>query len=239
MSNTTCLNQTWYYDWQAELNAGASIIIIFFLTTKCHCFSHQHSWLKRSSNQPMYTTEMIRDETQSVGGSITCFWSSHLIIIVERPVTLIWFCFSRNLSWLCQSDIFHNWSQQKKKMSWHSDWPNDGRKNVMKHVLVTPTVLSITSDYLNWVRDAVMDFVSVRFFFMTLTVTFCSTASLFYLLLLLHSAHKQLWLHSRGGRVVSRVPCFIHPAQPANPVQKRLLCCFASHHLLGVVVVAH
>ena len=48
-----------------------------------------------------------------------------------------------------------------KKKSWHSDWPNDGRKNVIKHV--TPTILSIISDYHNWVRDADMDFVSVRF----------------------------------------------------------------------------
>ena len=35
----------------------------------------------------------------------------------------------------------------------------------MKPVLVTPTVLSITSDYHNRVRDADMDFVSVRFFY--------------------------------------------------------------------------
>ena len=33
------------------------------------------------------------------------------------------------------------------KMSRHCDWPIDGRKHVMKHVLITPIVLSITSDY--------------------------------------------------------------------------------------------
>ena len=57
------------------LSAGASIIMIFFLAVnsaaKCH------SWLKRSSNQITYTTEMISDNTQTVGESITClvtFW---------------------------------------------------------------------------------------------------------------------------------------------------------------------
>ena len=37
-------SQTRYSDWQAEFNAGASIIVTFFLAVnsvaKCHCFSH-------------------------------------------------------------------------------------------------------------------------------------------------------------------------------------------------------
>ena len=38
-------------------------------------------------------------------------------------------------------------------------------KNVMKHVMVTPIGLSITSSHHNWVRDADMNIVSVRFFY--------------------------------------------------------------------------
>ena len=41
----------------------------------------------------------------------------------------------------------------------------DSRQNDMKHALVTKIVLSITSDYHNCVRDADMDFVSVRFLY--------------------------------------------------------------------------
>ena len=48
----------------------------------------------------------------------------------------------------------------------------------VKLVLVTPIILSIISDYHNSVRDADMEFVSVRFF-MTLTVIFCSTVCIF------------------------------------------------------------
>ena len=55
-------------------------------------------------------------------------------------------------------------TDHSKKKSQHIDTPSDGRKNVMKHVLVSPTVLNITSDYHNWVSDTDMDFVSVRFF---------------------------------------------------------------------------
>ena len=223
------------------------------------CFSHQHSWLKRSSNQLTYTTEMIRGKTQTVGGSITClmtfyltpntwsltwsqhflsvitterscflalsawwsvgsnrarkhahfvswshshaphisrdhrddqqqkmwviqswelnkmsssmwldhhnlkswlhkmspsmwwshqlFWVSPLIITVEL-VTLTLFCFSRNLSWLCQWHFAELITV--KKRSWHSDWPSDGPRNVTKYALVTPIVLSITADYHNY-----------------------------------------------------------------------------------------
>ena len=100
-------------------------------------------------------------------------WISSLIITVEL-VTLIWFSFSRNLSWLCQWHFAELITAKKK--SWHIDWPSDGRKNVMKHVLVTTIVLSITSNYHNWVRVADMNFGSVRYF-MTLTVTFCSTGA--------------------------------------------------------------
>ena len=89
--NTTCeyLSQTRYSDWQAELNAVASIsMTIFWL---CHCFSHQHSWLKRGSNQLMYTTEMIKGKTQTVSGPITCLmtsclapnsWSRHFLSVI-------------------------------------------------------------------------------------------------------------------------------------------------------------
>ena len=35
----------------------------------------------------------------------------------------------------------------------------------MKHVLVTLIVLSITSGFHNWLRDADMDYVSVRYFY--------------------------------------------------------------------------
>ena len=54
---------------------------------------------------------------------------------------------------------------------------------VAKMSLITLIVLSFTSDYHNWVRDADMDFASVRFF-MTLTVTFCSTE---------HTSHVVNW----------------------------------------------
>ena len=87
---------------------------------------------------------------------------SPLIITVEL-VTLTLLCFSRNLSWLCQ------WHFAKliivKKKSWYSDWPRVGRKNVTKHALVTPNILSIISDYHYWVRDADMDLVQSDFFF--------------------------------------------------------------------------
>ena len=88
-------------------------------------------------------------------------WVSPLIITVEL-VTLTWFCFSRNSSWLWQ---WHFAELITVKKSWHSDWLGDGRKNFIKHVLVTPTVLSITFGYHNWVCDADMDFVSVRFLY--------------------------------------------------------------------------
>ena len=88
-------------------------------------------------------------------------WASPLIITIEL-VTLTWFCFSRNLSWLCQWHFAQLIAVKKK--SWHSDWPSDGCKNVMKNALITPVVLSITSDYHNGARDANMHFVSARFF---------------------------------------------------------------------------
>ena len=97
---------------------------------------------------------------------------SPLITTVEL-VTLTWFCFSRNLSWLCQWHFAELITVKKK--SWHG-WPSVGSKNVTNHALITPIVLSIISDYHNWVRDADMDFVSVTFF-MTLTVTFFRAVS--------------------------------------------------------------
>ena len=90
----------------------------------------------------------------------TTVWVSPLIITVEL-VMLTLFCFSRNLS-MTMSVTFCRTDHTKEK-SWHSD--SDGRKNVTKHVLVTPIVLIITSDYYNCVRDADIVFVSVRFFY--------------------------------------------------------------------------
>ena len=188
-------------------NAVASIIMSLFGCKQCYQMP-----LKRSSSQLTYTTVIIRGETQTVGGPITCLvtcffyhtnlghtlghrvfvgdnhdilsekiysfcfleplastalpwpswwssaqnvttkwltkscvtkhvmdaptvWVSPLIITVE-PVTLTWFCFG-----ICHdvAIIFCRIDHNKKKSS-HSDWPSDGHKHVMKHVLVTLTV---------------------------------------------------------------------------------------------------
>ena len=55
-----------------ELNGGANIIVTFSGCEQC-CQMHQHSWLKRSSSQLTYIIVMFRDETQKVGGPITCY----------------------------------------------------------------------------------------------------------------------------------------------------------------------
>ena len=56
--------------WKGKLNAVTRIIMTIYGAAKCLYFSHQHSWLKRSSNQ-LCVREMIRGKTQTVGGPIT------------------------------------------------------------------------------------------------------------------------------------------------------------------------
>ena len=99
----------------------------------------------------------------------TTVWVSPLFITVEL-VTLIWFCLSRNLSWLCQ---WHFAQLTTVKKSWLSNWPWSqkcheaciGHTNRFEYHLW----LSQSSTWRwHW-------FCFSQICFMTLTVTFCNT----------------------------------------------------------------
>ena len=166
------LSPSIYFDYLSGQTEPENMFIMFLGTIRTHHISPM--------TIAMITDWKCRDQVLGANKNVTkhvidppTVWVSPLIITVEL-VTLTWFCFSRNITWLCQWH-FATLITERIKKSWHSDWPSNSHKNVMKHALVTPTVLSITSDYHNWVRNADMDLISVRFCSMRLTMTFCST----------------------------------------------------------------
>ena len=163
MPNATCefLSPTRYLDWQPELNAGASIIMIFFGCEQCcqfHCFSHQHSWLKRRSNKITYTTEMIRGETQNswrinhMFGDI--LFSTQLLVI--HLVTK--FSVGDNhdiLGIYLACDPKH---QNEHVSSWQRERKQElgAKQNVTKHVMVaitdwvSPLIITVDLVMLTW-----------------------------------------------------------------------------------------
>ena len=152
--------QLWWSGVETQTVAGSigdnhNILVIFlacaFLSV-CSQAPHISHEYRDDQRQKMSRPSMLVMVAPTI-------WVSPLIITGEI-VTLTWFFFSARI---CHDYVSAELISVKKK-SWHSDWPSDGRKNVTKHALVTPLVLSIISDYHNWVRDADMDFVSVRFF---------------------------------------------------------------------------
>ena len=140
--NAICLSPTRYSGWQAELKPVANIImnvsdcarccqmpllliILLLGTTRTHriysmTIAMITDWKCRDqvTDQELFAHNAIKHKTVA-----PTVWVSSLIMTIEL-VTLTWFCFSQNLSWLCQ------WHFAKlitvKKRSWQSDWPSDG-----------------------------------------------------------------------------------------------------------------
>ena len=125
------------------------------------------TWLKRSSNQLKYTTEMIRGETQTDGGSITCLMTflfgtqllvTHLVMafFVGDNHDILGIClagpkqqnrhsFSLCLVWYHSHTphIFHVYRDDNRPIKCHdqlSDQELVAKQNVTKHEMVATTV---------------------------------------------------------------------------------------------------
>ena len=114
-------------------------IVLRNVTVLCH----YHSWLKRSSNQLTYTTEMIRGDTQTDNGSIACLvtfclapnswsltWSRHFLSVIittflENVCAFslsIWFdCLAGQTEWETMPILFIG-TTRKHCISWLPWW---------------------------------------------------------------------------------------------------------------------